>query len=235
MTNIAANFNYLNNMACNTTVHIQVLTPTQAIRLKTRLIGVDPKMSVILAINHDDDWHKAKHLLRENQRVIVRLVNSASPEANIIAFRTVVQKVMSITGNWLVLNYPKHLQKVSLRKHSRINIHVNCLIIDKETELELSNGYLQDISIDGCAFIGKLPSNSTIGSEYNLQVKLDATEASLIIPMTVKNCIENEKRDNQQYGLTFKEKCQDTEDFVVKILTHHLSLSSTKKTTDESN
>ena len=101
-------------MACNTIVHLQILTPTKTIRLKTNLIGVDPNMSVILAIHHENDWYAAKNFIREGNGVIVRLINPNSPEASIVAFRTNIQKIMSIAGNWLVLDYPKELQKVWL-------------------------------------------------------------------------------------------------------------------------
>jgi c-di-GMP-binding flagellar brake protein YcgR len=231
----AANFNYLNNMACNTVVHLQILTPTKAIRLKTRLIGIDPNMSVILAIRHEDDWYTARNYMREGQGAIIRLISPNSTEASIIAFRTTIQKIMSIAGNWLVMDYPKELQKVSLRKSSRIPINIACTIFEKNSQAILSSGFLNDISIDGCAFIGKSLPGCKIGSEYDLQVKLDEEESEeesvLLTPIMVKNSLEKEHHtEQQQYGLTFQESSQETQDFIQKIIFRHLSLPPSAKT-----
>jgi|GEM_PF-2137505 len=230
----AANLNYLNNMPCNTVVHLQISTPTKAIRLKTRLIGVDPNMSVILAIRHEDDWYSAKNYMREGQWAVVRLISLNAPEASIIAFRTTIQKIMSIAGNWLVMDYPKEQQKVSLRKYSRIPINIECAIIDKNSQAILSTGFLNDISIDGCAFIGQSLTGCIIGSEYDLQVKLDEEESVLNTPISVKNSLEKENNTKQQYGLTFQESSQETQDFIQKIIFRHLSLPHSANTVGNS-
>ena len=223
--NIAADFENLNSMPCNTIVHLQILTPTKAIRLKTRLIGIDPNMSVILAINPDNEWRSARNYMREGQGAIVRLLNLDSPDANIIAFRTTIQKIMSIAGNWLVLDYPKkELQNVSLRKYSRITIHIKCAIIDKNSQKIVSNGFLHDISINGCAFVGKPLNEYTEDSEYALQVTLETQTTPLICSINVKSGLEKEDHATlQQYGLIFQENNKDTQDFIQKIILSHLS------------
>jgi len=234
--NIAADFENLNSMPCNTIVHLQILTPTKAIRLKTRLIGIDPNMSVILAIRHENDWHTARNYMREGQGAIVRLLNLDSPDANIIAFRTTIQKIMSIAGNWLVLDYPqKELQNVSLRKYSRINIHIECAIIDKKSQKIVSTGFLHDISINGCAFIGNSLNEYTEESEYALQVTPDK-QAPLICPITVKNGLEKEDHVTlRQYGLIFQENNKNTQDFIQKIILSHLSSSPISTSSDTPN
>lgn len=226
--NIAADFDELNTLPCNTIAHLQILTPTKAIRLKTNLIGIDPNMSVILAIRHDHDWSAAKNHIREGQGAIIRLLNFDSPEANIIAFRTSIQKIMSIVGNWLVLDYPKkELQKVSLRKSSRITIHIECNIVDKSSKKIVSSGVLHDISIHGCAFIGKILSKETVDSKYELQVKVDGQDTPLACPVTV---INNAEKDNletqQQFGLIFQKDDEKSKEFIQKIILSHLSASA---------
>lgn len=223
--NESVHFSYLNKMACNTTVHIQILTPTKAIRLKTQLIGVDPHMSIILAMRNDQEWSTARNYIREGQGAIIRLMSLDKPEAGILAFRTNIQKIMNISGNWLVMDYPKALQKVSLRKHSRIAIKTACAIIDKNTQTQLSLGYLHDISINGCAFIGELLAGGTLSSEYNLQVKLSAEKNELVIPVIIKNSLEIDRySEQQQYGLAFQNNSQETLNFIQKVVLHHLSL-----------
>ena len=135
---------------------------------------------------------------------------------------------MSIAGNWLVLDYPKkELQNVSLRKYSRINIHIECTIIDKKSQKIVSDGFLHDISINGCAFVGKPLNEYTEDSEYALQVTIEG-KTPLICPISVKNGLE--KADHvtlQQYGLIFKENNKDTQNFIQKIVFSHLSGSPT--------
>ena len=214
-----SNFKYLNNMACNTVVHLQILTPTLTVRLKTNLIGIDPNMSVILAIHHEDNWYSARNYIREGQGAVVRLISPNSSEASIIAFRTNIQKVMSIAGNWLVLDYPKELQKVSLRKHSRIPIKMDCCIVEPESKKVLSSGSLTDISINGCAFTG--PTFASEDPETTYQLQVSTTE---ITPLTIDVLLKNGTEQTQLYGLSFKERDQHSLDFIQKIITHHLSL-----------
>lgn len=217
-------FNYIDNIPCNTGVNLQILTATHPIRLKTRLIGIDPNMSVILAMNNDQDWLSAKNFIREGQGAIVRMVNRDEPEANIVAFRTHVQKIMSICGRWLVLDYPKQLQKVALRNYSRISIHVECVIIDEKSQSELSRGYLHDISINGCAFIGELIKGCTVESRYQLQVKFAEIQFSMLVPITVKNIkYEYINTVKKQYGLVFDANNQETQDFIQQVILYHLS------------
>lgn len=223
--NESVHFSYLNKIACNTTVHLQILTPTKAIRLKTQLIGVDPHMSIILAMRNDQEWLSVRKFIFEGQGAIIRLMSLDKPEAGILAFRTNVQKIMSLAGNWLVMDYPKELQKVSLRKHSRIAIKTACAIMDKNTQALLSRGYLHDISINGCAFIGELLTGSSLGSEYNLQVELSAEKTKLVIPVMIKNQLEIDRySEQQQYGLAFQNNSQETQDFIQKVVLQHLSL-----------
>jgi hypothetical protein len=220
------NFNYLNNIACNAAVHLEIITPTSSIRLKTRLIGVDPSMSVILAMRNDDDWCAARNYMREGQAAIVRLINLETPEANIIAFRTNIQKLLSIAGNWLVMDYPRELQQTALRRHSRIAIQTPCSIINKESKKVVSEGLLVDISIHGSAFIGKLLPGSTVDSQYDLQVKWDAEKSLLTTPVTVKNFLtQKDHPEKQRYGLVFEKDGQETQDLIQKIILNHLSHS----------
>ena len=221
---ITTDFNYLDNIPCNTGVNLQILTATQPIRLKTRLIGVDPNMSVILAMSNDQDWLSAKNFIREGQGAVVRLINHDDSEANIVAFRSQIQKIMSICGRWLVLDYPQQLQKVALRNFSRISIHVECAIIDEKSQTELSRGYLHDISINGCAFIGEFIKGCTVEARYQLQVKFAEIQFSMLVPITVKNIQYGDMNTvNKQYGLVFDANNQETQDFIQQVILYHLS------------
>ena len=188
-------YSYLNKIACDTEVHLQIITPTKPIRLKTRLIGVDPNMSVILAMGSNNDWLAAKQYIREGQKVIVRLMSTEQPNANLVAFQSNIQKLMSIAGRWLVLDYPKELQQVPLRKDQRLPIHIEAQLINPETKKVCSKGFLSDLSIHGCAFIGEPLLKISVSEKYLLQVSITEEVESIVI------LIKNSKKVDKQRSL----------------------------------
>lgn len=190
---------YLNKIACDTEVHLQVITPTKPIRLKTRLIGVDPNMSVILAMGNNSEWLAAKQYIREGQKVIVRLMNTEQTNANIVAFQSHIQKLMSIAGRWLVLDYPKELQQVPLRKEQRLPIHIEAQLLDIDTKKICSNGFLSDLSIQGCAFIGEPIALISLSEKYLLQVPITDNVKSIIVNIKNSKKVDMHSGD-MQYG-----------------------------------
>ncbi len=48
-------FKQLEKMPCNTQVHLQMLTSSQAIRLRTHLIGIDSNRSILLAFEQTEE------------------------------------------------------------------------------------------------------------------------------------------------------------------------------------
>jgi len=224
-------FSYLNSMPCNTEVTIQVVTPSQPIRLRTRLIGVDPHRSLIFALGSDSSWQEAKKFLKPGQSIIVRLVNSDEPDANIIAFRSSIRKLLSSTEPWLIIDYPKALQKVALRQHSRIAINLEASIqvmpVEGSDEVEttqvLSPGQLSNISINGGAFIGKILQEISVETPCLLQVKVLQETETMSIPITIKNIQDIEYgRMRGQYGFELSAEKGETETFVQKVILNHL-------------
>jgi hypothetical protein len=193
---------YLNKIPCATEVYLQVITPIQAIRLKTRLIGVDPYMSVIVANGSDQEWLAAKESIREGQKMIVRLVNGEQPDAHIIAFQTQVQKIMSIAGHWLLLDYPKTIQRVALRQHSRLPTNIDALLLDSQTKKICCKGVLTDISSNGGAFIGEPMQGTVIDKQFILKVKLANEPEAQMSLVVVKNSKKLSSHNSLvQYGL----------------------------------
>ena len=224
-------FSYLDNIACNTEVHMQILTPTQALRLRTRLIGVDPQISIILALGSDKHWQQATDFITQGQDVIIRIVKSDEPDANVIAFRTSIQKLVNSSGRWLLIDYPQELQQVALRQHSRIPIHVESAIRADPTQdgkvsavaKPLSLGHLSDISIKGGAYISKKTDAIQKGGSYLLQVKIMPDMETLSIPITIKNLIGIEHdKELVQYGFSLNSPQKEAEKFVQKVILNHL-------------
>ncbi|RBW47554.1 hypothetical protein DS885_02455 [Psychromonas sp. B3M02] len=211
----------LNHVKCGEIVHIQVITPTKPIRLKSRLIGIDPNMSVILAFGNDASWIKALPHLKENNDIIVRFMNSEQQQANVTAFRTAIQKIMTITGRWLVLDYPKSIETVGLRKHRRVDVSIEASLVNVENETVLANGVLIDLSINGCAFVCKKEETLSEGSIYQLMANLGDGSPTVTLSVSLKSVKELGVNNEVQYGLVFTTP-EQVNSAVQQLLLHHL-------------
>lgn len=210
-------YRYLNKIACATEVHLQIVTPTQPIRLKTRLIGVDPNMSVIVAMGSNSEWVSAKQYIREGQKVIVRLMITDLPDASLIAFQSNIQKLMSIAGRWLLLDYPKQVQQLPLRQYRRLPVYIDAKLLHPETKKTCSSGYLNDLSIFGGAFIGEPIKKVLVDKKYILQVMRGTDEKSINI--AIKNTKQVDKKGKLvQYGVVIEGDEENSKQFVEPLL-----------------
>jgi len=192
-------YHYLNKIACESEVYLQIMAPTKAVRLKTRLIGVDPNMSVIVSMGNNAEWVAAKEQIREGQKVIVRIMSTAQPEANLLAFQTKIQKVMSIAGRWMVLDYPQEVQQVPLRQDQRLSMHIDATLLNPESKKVCSKGFLSDISVNGCAFVGEPIVKAQLSEKYILQLTSANDNKSIIV--VIKNSKKADALGNlMQYG-----------------------------------
>lgn len=220
---------YLNRINCNTEAQLQVLTPLRPIRLKTRLIGIDPDNAIILALGQDKYWQAAQDYITQGQGVVVRLINSDDPEANILAFRSQIKTLLNNAGRWLVVNYPKELQSVALRQHSRIPVHLAASIHERTAESQASHvcssGYLQDVSVTGGAYMGEEIEGGSLNKGYLLEVKFEQTPETLSVPIILKNIQPPEPgRSQYQYGFILDETQGEEvpSDFAQKVIINHL-------------
>ena len=91
--------NKFNALPCQTEVHLQLPTATKPIRLRSRLIGIEPGMCVIISRGTDQHWEMARELIREGQSIVVRLVNEGDPNATIFAYgQTGTGKTFTMEG-----------------------------------------------------------------------------------------------------------------------------------------
>lgn len=224
-------FSDLDSIACNTEVNIQIPTPTQAIRLRTRVIGVDPQSSVILALGTDKHWQHATEFITQGQGVVIRIIKSDEPEATVLAFRSNISKLLNSAGRWLVINYPKELQKVALRQHSRIPIKVESSMRAAPLEAggesseakPLAHGHLTDISIKGGAFVCEKTESLVKDGNNLLQVKIMPEMETISIPVTIRNIVEVENdKTLTQYGFELDSPQSEAELFVQKVILNHL-------------
>lgn len=216
-------FEHLNRVSCGEVAHLQVITATKPIRLKTRLIGIDPNMSVILKMGNDASWEKAADHIKESKHVVVRLLSN-DQQARILAFRSTIQKIMSTSGSWLILDYPKAIESASLRKHVRIPVNIEASLLDKNLNTMITPGTLSDLSLQGCALVtvNDPETKLNIDQEYRLLISLEESDevSAVELPVVVKNVQLTGK--DAQYGLVFNQAEQDSIQRIQQLLLHHL-------------
>ena len=214
-------FERLNQVNCGEIVHLQIITATKPIRLKTRLIGIDPSMSVIVAFGNDANWEKALPYIKESKNVVVRLLSNEQ-QANIIAFRTSIQKIMTIAGRWLVLDYPVAIESAELRQHLRIPLKIEASLLDNTLNNSLAVGSLNDISIQGCAFISQREPALSLNTAYRLSIKSEEDGNTIELPVTLKNIQMSTRGGEFQYGLVFVLPKVDAKTSIQQLILHYL-------------
>ncbi len=212
----------LNQVNCGEIIHLQIITATKPIRLKTRLIGVDPNMSVILAFGNDANWIKALPHIKETNDVIVRFMNNDQQQASVVAFRSSIQKIMTIMGRWLVLDYPKTIESAALRQHRRVDVSVEASMVDSETKAVLAHGVLIDLSIQGCAFVSKKEKSLSVGTIYELCIDLEEENKKICLSVALKNINNLGVNDEVQCGLVFMTPETEAKASIQELLLHHL-------------
>ena len=107
-------------------------------------------------------------------------------------------------------------------KHSRIYIQIKSSILDEESQSQLSDGILSDISIDGCAFFGGSIADCKVGKRYQIQIQFSPTHLSESVPIMVKSIVDADA-EKKKYGFSFDIEDKKTSDFIHETLFHHLS------------
>ncbi|QSX40817.1 PilZ domain-containing protein [Shewanella cyperi] len=216
-------FERFDSVPCNTEVYLQLLTPTQPIRLRTRLIGIHSRRAVLLEFGSDRHWLAAKPYIKEDRGVIVRLLNSDDPSGHVFAFRSTISRIMSAMYQWIVLDYPRDLEQLALRQHSRLQVNVPAQLQANDSTHKVSDGHICDISIGGGAFIGKDLGEDCVDKHYSLKFTDDRDGRSTVLPVTIKNQQFIDAENNlTHYGLVLNCSQQETEALVQRVILRHL-------------
>ncbi|MDO6761997.1 flagellar brake protein [Agarivorans sp. 1_MG-2023] len=195
--------NEFNALPCQTEVHLQIPTPTNPLRLRSRLIGIEPGMCVILSRGMDQQWEAARDLIREGQSIVVRIVNEGDPNATIFAYRGSISKLMSSVGRWVVLDYPRNIQKISLRQHSRLPVSLPCRMQSESDSNESFKGLLKDLSLNGGGFISAPIPLPLTKRSFNLHLPIDEYETLSIKASICNQHLEQRSPERVHYGLSF--------------------------------
>ncbi|UPW20260.1 flagellar brake protein [Agarivorans sp. TSD2052] len=192
-----------NALPCQTEVHLQIPTATTPLRLRSRLIGIEPGMCIILSRGMDQQWDAAKELIREGQSIVVRIVNEGDPDATIFAYRGSISKLMSSVGRWVVLDYPRSIQKISLRQHSRLPVSLPCQLITEGDKPETLIGLLKDLSLNGGGFVSSPIPMPLSQQSFTLSLAIENQEALTIKASICNQHLEQRAPEKVHYGLSF--------------------------------
>jgi len=222
---------YLSSVPCNTEVSIQIITPTQAIRVRSHLVGVDRQLCLILHRGNDAAWQSAKNYIREGQNLVIRLINTNESDARVVAFRSTIIKLDSVISRWLIVSFPQQIQAIKLRKYTRQALKLKASITLLESGKEISSGILNDISLSGCGYLGQKLSKQDEKQKLQICTQINEVEIGSIetqpeplvikIPITIKNS-EGNDTDKVKMGLEFSNTEAERINAVQKILLQSL-------------
>ncbi|RKF19533.1 PilZ domain-containing protein [Alginatibacterium sediminis] len=220
----------LNSTPCDTAVSLQLIEPTRSVRLRSRLIGIDPGVCIILGIGHDNSWANARELVHEGRNVIVRMLNSHEPEAPILAFRTSIKQTMTVIGRWIVLQYPSQVQTTTLRQHARFKVSLDAQLLEPDTGNILSEGQIIDISVKGCGFEGPEPAKKLVNAPVILQYRLSDSDPLQKVETKVCSINSELKAANahSQFGLSFEMNEKQRIQVSQHVINHHIQIDSQK-------
>ncbi|HPA15513.1 MAG TPA: flagellar brake protein [Desulfobacterales bacterium] len=185
-------------MRLNIELGSQLLIQVEGIEksFKSNLVGLMPQEFLIIEMPSSykiSGLQRGKHLF----------VNYLSL-GNAYEFDSSILGIISEPFPLLFLSYPEKVQKLDLRKNSRVNCYIPAIANLKKTELK---GVISDISRTGCRFIIKVPPI------LQLQQILVVDEIKISFPLTGMNdvfefpgIVRNTTQDKERiaWGIEFE-------------------------------
>lgn len=203
-------------MRLNIELGSQLLIQVEGIEksFKSNLIGLMPQEFLIIGM---PEAHPICDLQTEKNL----FVNYLSL-GNAYEFNSSILGIISKPFPLVFLSYPERVQKIDIRKNSRVNCYIPAIANLKKTELK---GVISDISRTGCRFIIKVPPI------LQLQQILVVDEIKISFPLSgVKDVYEfqgivrNTTQDKERiaWGIEFEkldtEVSNRIEDYISKLM-----------------
>jgi c-di-GMP-binding flagellar brake protein YcgR len=140
--------NHNEGMRLNMELGSQLLIQVEGIEksFKSNLVGLMPREFLIVAMPMPNKISG----LQQGSRVFVNYLSLG----HAYEFGSSVSGIISKPFPLIFLSYPEIVQKLDLRKNSRVNCYIPAIANLKKTELK---GIISDISRTGCRFIIKVP------------------------------------------------------------------------------
>jgi hypothetical protein len=145
---------------------------------------------------------------------VVRLVNEGDPNATIFAYRGAISKLMSTVGRWLVIDYPRNLQKISLRQHSRLPIYLNCRLQSLGKQADTFSAILKDLSLNGSGIVTEEIPHSLRQQPFKLELTIEGQKAFAIKTRICNQRLEHGSSSRMHYGLSFDASEREKQQFI---------------------
>lgn len=157
------------DIALNITFGCEILIEIEGVgsRIKSTLIGVDPKSYIIIKTPNVVGIQKC---LLAGTFVTVRYLYLGT----VYGFRSSILVSVTVPEGLLFLQFPKHIERINLRKHERITCAVPVAFGLGDFNL---NGIVSDLSSGGCRLDSKI-DNAVI---YKAPVGTNVTGSEAVI------------------------------------------------------
>ena len=192
----------LKGISVGAPVDLELQTPTAAVRLKAKLVGIDDPHLLIIKPAADINWQNAKNFIQFGQPLVARLINE-SDFCELIAFRSQFNLPVGAPRNWITIDYPTKVQTVTLRKQRRLTVSLNGMMVWERASRVMSvDAKVTDISPSGCGLIAQLPEKMAEGHKVVLTI-FNKTSPIKDLSCEVRACTKLAKDENYQLGLSF--------------------------------
>lgn len=143
-------------------------------RISAKLIGFELDKYLIVRLDDNNVWTRYAPFLLPNSRLVARLVIE-NRYGECLAFRCSVRWQGHHPLDFLYLSFPDSIQKVELRKHTRVPTALTAVLTDTVNLLKNGRrltGYISDVSLGGCRFEFPLPEDRVAVSPRPVQIQV---------------------------------------------------------------
>lgn len=161
-------------------------------RIKSTLIGVDPKSFIIIKT---PDIVGIQKCLLEGTVVTIRYLYSGI----VYGFRSSIRGSITVPERLLFLQFPKRIEKINLRKHERITCAMPVTFGLDDLTL---NGIISDLSTGGCRLDAKVDNtNNIILFQAKDVVILSFAQLGMESNVIVNGTVRNANYDSKTFSL----------------------------------
>lgn len=207
------------NIPFNIEIGCQLFIQTNTLneRIPTFLVGVIPQSGLIIKTPYIQGLECG---LVSGDQIVIRYVFMGE----VFGFKSKVMTSIAFPFKLTFISYPEKIEKLSLRKKTRIICNIPSQLLYRELEIK---GVVADMSSDGVLFVAKTTDNEnhmhlSINAEVALMIPLMGVDGKTRIDGVIKNFRINDRL--LKIGIRFKnlshEIEQKLEKYVNAIMTH---------------
>jgi len=187
---------FVNNLVPGKVIDLQ-FGGVSGVRIKPTVIGLDLGNYVLLKFPSKLNPAYYKDMLIPGTNVVVRYIAEGN-QGECVAFSTTIEYVSTIPEKLIFINYPSKIENRQLRVQQREKTHLPSQISQHISDGRLSgnciNGYIVDISPNGCLFSFKANEGQSGVKKCPIHISISITgqdEPVLVSAHVKNNRVEN--------------------------------------------